>query len=104
VIEPKFDDDALVRAAGAFVLTLKDTGKYTKQQIKKALCARMIDAYFAVDEKRKEAVQWIARQPLTHCAAAMDGDCSHAQCPQRRDGEPDKTGRHCPLDCHDEYA
>lgn len=37
-------------------------------------------------------------QPLTRCAAARDGDCSHAQCPQARDGEPNASGRHCPLD------
>lgn len=32
------------------------------------------------------------------CAAGRDGDCVHPQCPQRRDGEPLKSGRHCPLD------
>ncbi|WP_150615200.1 hypothetical protein, partial [Pandoraea terrigena] len=39
---------------------------------------------------------------LTRCAAARDGDCSHAQCPQERDGEPVKSGRHCPLDIKDD--
>jgi len=37
-------------------------------------------------------------KPLTRCAAARDGDCTHAQCPQLRDGEPRAAGRHCPLD------
>lgn len=37
-------------------------------------------------------------KPLTGCAADRDGDCSHPQCPQARDGEPHATGRHCPLD------
>lgn len=37
-------------------------------------------------------------RPLTGCAAGKDGDCTHSQCPQLRDGEPSKTGRHCPLD------
>lgn len=32
------------------------------------------------------------------CHADRDGDCSHAGCPQIRDGEPHKSGRHCPLD------
>jgi len=36
--------------------------------------------------------------PLTRCAAGRDGECGHAQCPQLRDGEPAKSGRHCPLD------
>jgi len=39
-------------------------------------------------------------QPLTHCADARG--CYHPQCPQLRDGEPFKTGRHCPLDAHSE--
>ena len=33
-----------------------------------------------------------------YCAAGKDGDCFHNQCPQIRDGEPSKSGRHCPLD------
>ena len=32
------------------------------------------------------------------CHADRDGDCSWSGCPQLRDGEPVKTGRHCPLD------
>lgn len=32
------------------------------------------------------------------CHAALDGDCTWSHCPQVRDGEPQKTGRHCPLD------
>jgi len=36
--------------------------------------------------------------PLTRCAAGRDGECGHAQCPQLRDAEPAKSGRHCPLD------
>lgn len=35
---------------------------------------------------------------LTRCAAGRDGECGHAQCPQLRDGEPAKSGRHCPFD------
>lgn len=34
----------------------------------------------------------------TACRAAKDGDCVWAECPQTRDGEPAKSGRHCPLD------
>lgn len=33
------------------------------------------------------------------CHASMsDGECDAPTCPQLRDGEPEKTGRHCPLD------
>lgn len=35
---------------------------------------------------------------LKRCAADRDGDCLASECPQVRDGEPAKTGRHCPLD------
>lgn len=40
--------------------------------------------------------------PPIRCAASRDGDCCHAQCPQLRDGEPAKTGQHCPLDLDDD--
>jgi hypothetical protein len=35
---------------------------------------------------------------LKSCKADRDGDCYHAACPQLRDGEPNKSRRHCPLD------
>ena len=36
------------------------------------------------------------------CHAGRDGDCSWELCPQNREGEPKKSGRHCPLDHCDE--
>jgi len=33
-----------------------------------------------------------------YCHANNDGDCYWKNCPQLKDGEPEKTGRHCPLD------
>lgn len=40
-----------------------------------------------------------ANAPKTeNCHAASDGDCFWKSCPQQRDGEPHKSGRHCPLD------
>lgn len=41
---------------------------------------------------------WCVSRDLTGCAAGKDGDCTHGQCPQLRDGEPRASGRHCPLD------
>lgn len=35
---------------------------------------------------------------LHRCHSGQDGDCSWSLCPQNRDGEPVKSGRHCPLD------
>lgn len=32
------------------------------------------------------------------CHGGSDGDCYWSGCPQLRDGEPEGTGRHCPLD------
>ena len=32
------------------------------------------------------------------CRSGGDGDCVWKHCPQLRDGEPKKSGRHCPLD------
>jgi hypothetical protein len=37
-------------------------------------------------------------KPLVRCASDRDGDCTHTQCPQLRDNEPKRSGRHCPLD------
>ena len=41
---------------------------------------------------------------LQRCAAGRDGDCIHEQCPQLADGEPHKSGRHCPLDADADAA
>lgn len=46
--------------------------------------------------KRDVSIGGVAALKL--CASTRDGDCEHANCPQFRDGEPAKTGRHCPLD------
>lgn len=35
-----------------------------------------------------------------HCQSMRDGDCVWRHCPQNRDGEPRRSGRHCPLDIH----
>ena len=46
-----------------------------------------------------------AKAPEPHCQAGKDGDCIWKGCPQLRDDEPVKSGRHCPLDTgvDDEY-
>ena len=41
-------------------------------------------------------------KPRPRCQAASDGECNWQQCPQLRDGEPEKSGRHCPLDYDEE--
>ena len=37
------------------------------------------------------------KETPTSCQAGTDGECNHPNCPQVIDGEPEKTGRHCPL-------
>lgn len=41
---------------------------------------------------------------MTRCHADCDGECDWSECPQIRDGEPHKSGRHCPLDAEDRDA
>jgi hypothetical protein len=58
-----------------------------------------------IDEVTKpvSAPLWHLERPLNgRCAADRDGECSHSQCPQLRDGEPVKSGRHCPLNVQEE--
>lgn len=38
----------------------------------------------------------------TYCQSQRDGDCNWIDCPQLRDDEPRRSGRHCPIDIHDE--
>ena len=45
------------------------------------------------------------RRCMTLCQADDDGYCEWKECPQLRDDEPEKTGRHCPLDtCNGEVG
>jgi hypothetical protein len=44
------------------------------------------------------ADQWRGLATPARCHAHRDGECSHSMCPQLRDGEPAKSGRHCPID------
>jgi hypothetical protein len=42
-----------------------------------------------------------AYQP-NECHGHEDSECAWKECPQIRDGEPEKSGRHCPLDNRDD--
>jgi hypothetical protein len=44
---------------------------------------------------------WLSRNT---CHADGDGHCTWEECPQLRDSEPAKSGRHCPLDTFDRAA
>lgn len=38
-----------------------------------------------------------ALRAMQQCHARRDGTCWTTHCPQRRDGEPQRSGRPCPL-------
>lgn len=43
------------------------------------------------------------REDEKYCHCSRDGEvCTWYKCPQKEDGEPEKSGRHCPLDHEDE--
>jgi hypothetical protein len=50
-------------------------------------------------ERTEEAVpEVIQADVMETCHSQADGDCAWQGCPQNKDDEPMKTGRHCPLD------
>ena len=51
------------------------------------------DGRHAMSDKPKD----LPTEPV-YCRAGSDGDCYWKLCPQERDGEPEKSHRHCPLD------
>lgn len=63
-----------------------------------------VDVQLAIKkhEKHRAEVEEHAKAhgPPPRCRAARDGECSAVDCPQLRDGEPAKTGRHCPWDLY----
>lgn len=59
---------------------------------------------FAIRDEREEDAAGTgdpgtpAEHAPPHCHADRDGDCFWKDCPQLRENEPLKSGRHCPLD------
>lgn len=65
-----------------------------------ALLAKVCaEAEHALDKPLEH--DWQRRVRLSRvnfCHGAKDGECSWKYCPQLRDGEPEASSRHCPLD------
>lgn len=61
-------------------------------QFKLADDGRCISPMIRIDKNELEGVV------KERCHADRDGDCDWDNCPQIRDGEPNKSSRHCPLD------
>jgi len=53
-------------------------------------------------EELPKKIPWYKDPNRKGCQAGTDGDCFWDYCPQLRDGEPEKSGRHCPLDTRSE--
>jgi mannitol-specific phosphotransferase system IIBC component len=66
-----------------------------KEALEKAL--RVPDVELVTDEQISDVLR---RQYYGHgsCRSDRDGDCRWMHCPQLKDGEPERSGRHCPLD------
>lgn len=71
-----------------------------------ALCAAEIDRLLRQAGSEGEPAQSRGARTISlnslrgggSCSADDDGDCTWSECPQLRDGEPARSGRHCPLD------
>jgi len=76
-------------------------GEFTKYELRAvvlALIERAKQAEEIVTASRLKERDLRHSLSVRSCHAQQDGDCSWDRCPQRRDGEPTATGRHCPLD------
>lgn len=73
------------------------------------LIAAMHSVLIVAEEARQEMIDRPTREarikrmatPFLSCAAGSDGECNDPRCPQNLEGEPAKSGRHCPLDNRD---
>lgn len=87
----------------------QDEEEANKVHQEMALYLDYLDMMFSVSTK--EPVRFVHQYLLprvfnkvnneNYCHAGRDGECNWVGCPQLRDGEPEATGRHCPLDTHD---
>lgn len=55
------------------------------------------DQINALQQQRSPA-PYVEYRRADGCQASMDGECGWPECPQLRDGEPERSGRHCPRD------
>ena len=58
----------------------------------------------AGEERPDKSVTELREQFGLGCHGGRDGECHWEECPQLRDGEPEKSGRHCPLDVGESEA
>lgn len=76
---------------------MKDLKSIVSQEYFMSIYSKLID-----EEKPRVHLQ---NRYISNCQADCDGYCEYEGCPQLRDNEPIKTGRHCPLDvCEDDLV
>lgn len=57
-----------------------------------------INGFATLEELKAINKRPSAVERLPCCHSAKDGECFWEHCPQLRDDEPKRSGRHCPLD------
>ncbi|UWX75329.1 hypothetical protein [Burkholderia gladioli] len=92
----KLSDEQIERAFDSFKCT--HPGAAPWYDVPERFLASTVRRLLAASPAPALSISDVPAKPLTRCAAARDGDCSHAQCPQLRNNEPHATGRHCPID------
>ena len=70
-------------------------GRFLPDDVAARLRAEMATDAAAAEAARTVEVFESAEPPTCH--ADRDGGCSWSECPQVRDGEPYRSGRHCPI-------
>lgn len=73
---------------------VEDIGWYSFERNDFFACVRAIEAAHGIGTPSTASDEGMP----TRCQADRDGDCTHKSCHQLRDGEPRRSGRHCPLD------
>lgn len=89
----------------AIVTLLADSTKVGRRDIERVLdgLADLEKDFTTVKLVKSPPSTPLPTRPLSDgCHAGKDGECNWHACPQERDGEPKKSGRHCPLDDRDD--
>jgi hypothetical protein len=101
------DRETLLDAIGPLVGVYDACPRRMKEQVPSPIASRygvLRRTYFKVAYQRAVKEEGERANPEERCHADSDGDCEWHGCPQLRDGEPAKSGRHCPLDKPDPEA
>jgi hypothetical protein len=85
------------------VINWRLRGRAIKAEAEVARLQKLLDGLVLRVVGQSELLSKQAEKPVAassterYCQSAQDGECIWERCPQNRDGEPEKTGRSCPL-------